>query len=338
MLTPGYAITASERVLPKLAIDFTTATADARVTTVRASNTATRFTSSGVIEVVNADLPRFDFDPVTLRCRGQLIEDTRVNFFLNSLIDGTNLATQSLTLSGVAYTISFYGSGSIVISGGHSATVAGAGNFPSRRTYTFTPSAGSSTFTVSGDVKFAQIEQGAFATSFIPTGATGVQRNYDAVSITGANFTSWFVVGAGTLYTEASQPVIFSASRSAASIATTTNNSRITNYRQAAGGINGYAINSAGSGTPASTGVIAAANAVQKTATAYSATNAQVSSANGSATVAIAIDMTTTLSLFTGVAIGVDFLGATATYNGHIRKIMWWPQQLTNAELRAFST
>jgi hypothetical protein len=102
MITPAYAPTATERVLPRLALDFTTAVADPRVATARAANTATRFNSSGIIEIVNADLPRFDFSPTALTCQGQLIEEARTNLFLNSLIDGANLATQSVALSAVA--------------------------------------------------------------------------------------------------------------------------------------------------------------------------------------------------------------------------------------------
>lgn len=79
MITPGHSITATERVLPRLALDFTTASLDSRVTITRALNTATRINNSGYIETVNANLPRFDFDPVTLQCKGLLIESTSEN-------------------------------------------------------------------------------------------------------------------------------------------------------------------------------------------------------------------------------------------------------------------
>jgi hypothetical protein len=78
MITPAYALTATERVLPRLALDFTTAALDARVTLTRTLNTATRVNSSGFIETVNANLPRFDFDPITKVCKGLLIEETRI--------------------------------------------------------------------------------------------------------------------------------------------------------------------------------------------------------------------------------------------------------------------
>jgi hypothetical protein len=79
MLTPAYSLTATERVLPRLALDFTTASLDARVTVTRALNTGTRVNSSGLIETVNANLPRFDYDPITKICKGLLIEESRAN-------------------------------------------------------------------------------------------------------------------------------------------------------------------------------------------------------------------------------------------------------------------
>lgn len=84
MITPSFSLTATERVLPRLALDFTTASLDPRITFTRALNTATRVNSSGYVEVVNADLPRFDYNPVTLACKGLLIEESRINTFFYS--------------------------------------------------------------------------------------------------------------------------------------------------------------------------------------------------------------------------------------------------------------
>ena len=84
MFTPSYSLTATERVLPNFAIDFTTGVVDPRIVTSRAGNTATRINASGVIELVNADLPRLDFDPVTLACRGLLSEGATTNLLLIS--------------------------------------------------------------------------------------------------------------------------------------------------------------------------------------------------------------------------------------------------------------
>lgn len=100
MITPAYAPTATERVLPRLALDFTTGTLDPRVTVTRALNTATAVNSSGNIAVVNANLPRFDYDPVTLAPKGLLIEETRTNVAVYSNdVTGTGWTVSGLTTS-----------------------------------------------------------------------------------------------------------------------------------------------------------------------------------------------------------------------------------------------
>jgi hypothetical protein len=93
MITPSYGATATERVLPKLFLDFTTGTLDSRVTFSRALNTATRINSSGLMELVNANIARFDYDPVTLAPKGLLVEETRVNSVLQSGFAGAVAGT-----------------------------------------------------------------------------------------------------------------------------------------------------------------------------------------------------------------------------------------------------
>jgi hypothetical protein len=79
MITPSFGLTATERVLPRMALDFTTASLDPRVTFTRTSNTATVTNSSGYVVPINADLPRFDYNPIFLVCKGLLIEESREN-------------------------------------------------------------------------------------------------------------------------------------------------------------------------------------------------------------------------------------------------------------------
>jgi hypothetical protein len=81
MITPSFGLTATERVLPRMALDFTTAILDPRVAFTRSGNTATVVNSSGNVVLINADLPRFDFDPLTLVCKGLLVEESRINLF-----------------------------------------------------------------------------------------------------------------------------------------------------------------------------------------------------------------------------------------------------------------
>lgn len=79
---------------PALELNFISATLDPRVDLTRALDTATRVNSSGYVEVVNANLPRFDYNPVTLESKGLLIEETRVNLLTRSAELNVNLPWQ----------------------------------------------------------------------------------------------------------------------------------------------------------------------------------------------------------------------------------------------------
>lgn len=95
MITPAYAMTATERVLPRLTLDFMSGTLDSRVSFARSLNTATRVNASGFIEAVNADVPRFDYDPITNALRGMLVEEARANIitYSQALNNWTNINT-----------------------------------------------------------------------------------------------------------------------------------------------------------------------------------------------------------------------------------------------------
>lgn len=75
---------AFRQIPPAVAFDFTRASVDPRITFARAGATATRVNASGFVEGVAADAPRFDFDPVTLACRGLLIEQSATNQIFDS--------------------------------------------------------------------------------------------------------------------------------------------------------------------------------------------------------------------------------------------------------------
>jgi hypothetical protein len=114
---------------------------------------------------------------------------------------------------------SFYGTGTVVASGS-----VDVGN--GWRRYFVTGTAGSDTalqlffprflstptgstigYTGDGIQSFffwgAQLEAGAFATSYIPTVASQVTRSADVASMTGTNFSSWYRTDEGTVYSEA---------------------------------------------------------------------------------------------------------------------------------------
>lgn len=99
MITPSFGLTATERVLPSLTLDFMGATLDPRITFTRAGATATRVNASGNIETVAADTPRFDYNPVTLALRGLLVEVGATNLVLQSQNFGTTWALTNATVA-----------------------------------------------------------------------------------------------------------------------------------------------------------------------------------------------------------------------------------------------
>ena len=337
MITPSFGLTATERVLPRMALDFTTASLDPRVTFTRTGNTATVTNSSGVIVGINADLPRFDYDPTTLVCKGLLVEETRTNSLLNSLIDGTDLATQLVTVTAAARTFSFYGTGTVVLSGAHSATVVGAGVYPTRTTLTFTPIAGVLTLTVTGTVQFAQLEAGAFATSFIPTAGAAVTRNLDLAVMTGTNFSDWYNAVEGAFFCDVNPlnwggTTTFEAALSA--------NDGTANNVIAIEGLGG-------AGTRKHAYARVAVSNVQQVALLYAtnvgSNNLKAVFAYKDSSFAAATNGAAVVTSATGTLPTVDRLNImneasnSRTLNGHIRKLTYWPQRLTNNEVVAFS-
>lgn len=134
----------------------------------RASIAAFIRSTDGVLTEVGNNTPRFDSS------LGMLVEGQRANIFLNSATP----VTQSVSVTAVAHTLSFYGTGSIVLSGAASGTLTGTGA-GLRTTLTFTPSAGTLTLTLSGAVSFPQLEIGSFATQYTPSSSTAVTRLAD---------------------------------------------------------------------------------------------------------------------------------------------------------------
>lgn len=84
----------------------------------------------------------------------------------NLLLATETLATQSVTLLAAQHTLSFTGTGTVTLSGASTAGPLVGTGANNRVSLTFTPTAGSVTFTVSGSVTSAQLELGAVATRY----------------------------------------------------------------------------------------------------------------------------------------------------------------------------
>jgi len=71
-----------------------------------------------------------------------------------------------------------------------------------RVTLTFTPTAGSLILTVSGSCTNGQLEQGAYATSYIPTTTSTVTRNVDIMTLNNIYTNNFITSAGGTWFTE----------------------------------------------------------------------------------------------------------------------------------------
>jgi hypothetical protein len=179
----------------------------------------------------------------------------------------------------------------------------------------------------------AQLEAGAFATSYIPTVASQVTRAADAPTITGTNFSSWYNNAQGTLYSEASTYDVSSSGRTGFSITGATNDNRI----QVNHGTTKIFISK--STVTQLTNTIANAtvsnNVASKIALAYANNNSN-GSANG--VIAGVDDTVVEVPVVTQANIGLLPVGTANTLNGQIRKIAYYPIRLTNAQLQGLTS
>ena len=152
----------------------------------------TRTASSGALEVIGANQPRIEHDAQTHARLGLLLEDARTNLFANSSAP----ADQTINVSSVPHVLSFYGTGTIALSGAHVASITGTGAYPARTTLAFTPAAGALSVAISGAVSSVQLEEGDTASSFVPSGATATARAEDVATVA---LGSWFNASEGTL-------------------------------------------------------------------------------------------------------------------------------------------
>ena len=145
--------------------------------TVTRATTATRVNENGNIVNVPANVARIDYST------GQpaiLSEPQRTNLVYPSAI----ATTQVRAVTAQVYTLSFYGTGSVVLSGAFVGVLNGTGA-NNRVSLTFTSTAGNLTLTVSGSATNWQLEAGPNVTSYIPTTTSTVTRNADVISKSG---------------------------------------------------------------------------------------------------------------------------------------------------------
>jgi len=177
----------------------------------------------------------------------------------------------------------------------------------------------------------AQLEAGAFPTSYIATTSAAATRAADASNMTGTNFSSWYNQSEGSLYTEcATLSTAYNGSAVAASDGTLNNRIVI------------RAMNT--SSQSASLGVVSAASqwdivfASQTTAVTKFAVGYRVNDIafthNGATPVT---DTSALIPSVNQLRIGADGDGSIIV-NGYIRRIAYYPRRLSDTELQVITS
>jgi hypothetical protein len=188
---------------------------------------------------------------------------------------------------------------------------------------------GAGSFVICG----AQLEAGAFATSYIPTTAAAVTRAAETASMTGTNFSSWYNASAGTLFVGGDVAALNPSSPRLAGLWLNDSGSDCFGVAQwDAATVTAYAVAS---------GVVVAAIAIAppgltfgshvEAAAAYAA-NDFAASVNGTAA---STDTSGILNPLNELWIGGN--GSGAPLNGHIKRLTYYPTRLTNAQLQAMT-
>jgi len=185
----------------------------------------------------------------------------------------------------------------------------------------------------------AQLEAGAFPTSYIATTSASVTRNADVASMTSTNFSSWYNATEGIVFWQGDLIGLKGSSTRLYSISDNTSNE----YMQ------GNASNSSGNGFTFAVfdgGVLQAVlntpnplaspsiNTTYKHAVAYKVNDFSASRDGGT----VSTDVSGTLPTVNRLYLGLDEVGTgTGVLNGHIAKFYYWNTRLSNNFLRDYT-
>ena len=173
----------------------------------------------------------------------------------------------------------------------------------------------------------AQLEAGAFATSYIPTVASQVTRSADEANITGTNFSSWYNPGEGTLYGEGA-----------------TNDDSYPTLVSINNGSTAQVIELQGSSTAVNLNFIVVSTTVQASIAATLTksgskcigvykTNDFASSVNASS---VMTDTSGSIPIVDRMTIGAEI--SSFQWNGTIKKIAYYPFRVSNTNLQALTS
>jgi hypothetical protein len=180
----------------------------------------------------------------------------------------------------------------------------------------------------------AQLEAGAFPTSYIPTTTAAVTRNADVITMTGTDFSDWYNQSEGCLFVNVNRLSPVNINFAPASIGTgvsdfltiqnLSTNSQWTTRARATGDNPFVTTALLGTDTPAKI-------AFGMSRTEYTA------SINGAAVVTYSPSGTPVYPEANSLKIGTNQTVSTPTGAGHIKQLQYYPRRLTNTQLQALS-
>lgn len=171
----------------------------------------------------------------------------------------------------------------------------------------------------------AQLEVGAFPTSYIKTEASQVTRSADAASMTGTNFSSWYRQDEGSVFVEwetKNFSTAFNITLEASS----------SNFIRPVENTNSWNITYGGTRQAGIAGTFATSGVFAKSAMAYKFNDVAFVLNGGTAVTDTSANIpdASSLNMSGGSAVG--------RLNGHIRKIAYYPQRLTNTQLQSLTS
>jgi hypothetical protein len=177
----------------------------------------------------------------------------------------------------------------------------------------------------------AQLEQGAFPTSYIPTLGSTVTRTADNASMTGSNFSNWYNQTEGTLFTQY-KTIGDKSNQMVAQIRSDDGNNRVEIRAQGSSSSqfrievinNGATTQQEFTITPSGYTV----NNFHKITLGYKENNF-ASTINGT----LYTDNTGVVGNCNYMMIGAANYGSSGDYNGHISQLIYYPTRLSNAQL-----
>ena len=340
LTVPGWAkddLWRNARAVPSLDLQFAggkslaDAVTGASLVTFTRASTGTYVGSDGLVKTAVTNEARFDHNPTTGESLGLLVEEARTNLLLNS----ATLSTQSVTVAAAANTLSFYGTGTVTLTGVSTAGPLVGTGANKRVSLTFTPTVGVLVLTVSGSVTNAQLEAGAFPTSYIPTTTATATRAADVASITGSNFSSWYNQTEGTVFADASTQQS-AAGHVLAGVSTGSFASSAYLVKENTNFL-GAAPNAAPSNLSIQLSTVSS-NVGLRAVLAFTAGTGSASAVMNGGTVGT--DASTGIPItMSQMAIGCApwSIGATL-WNGTIKRLTYWPVRLANTTLQAITS